>query len=249
MFESFEDAWHAARAIAQSGLWPANCRLLDHDEALVSGAGDGSRSFLVLAFESADHELDPWLGRAVEIARDHRGEVAASGGEGAQRTGAAGLWRDWFVRGGHVHDVMVRLSMIQETFETAVTWDRFPELHQRVLEATTRAVREECGVPGIVSCRFAYVYPDGPAPYYSVLAPATGSEPGERERRWAAIKAAASAALIEAGGTITHHHAVGRDHRPWYDRQRPELFAAALRACKRELDPGGIMNPGALIDP
>ena len=144
---------------------------------------------------------------------------------------------------------MVRLGMIQETFETAVTWDRFPELHHRVLEATNRAVREECGGAGIVSCRFAYVYPDGPAPYYSVLAPATGNPPGGRERQWAAIKAAASAALIEAGGTITHHHAVGRDHRPWYDRQRPELFAAVLRACKRELDPGGIMNPGVLIDP
>src|SRR5207237_10725475 len=96
-FDSFEDAWHAARAIAQSGLWPANCRLLDPDEALVSGAGDGSRSVLVLAFESADHGLDPWLGRALEIAREHRGEVAVSAGDGAQRTGAAGLWRDWFV--------------------------------------------------------------------------------------------------------------------------------------------------------
>ena len=102
---------------------------------------------------------------------------------------------------------------------------------------------------GIVSCRFAYVYPDGPAPYYSVLAPGAEGPPGTRERQWAAIKEAASAALIEAGGTITHHHAVGRDHRPWYDRQRPDLFASALRACKGELDPGGIMNPGVLVDP
>ena len=67
--------------------------------------------------------------------------------------------------------------------------------------------------------------------------------------QWQAIKTAASDALIAAGGTITHHHAVGRDHRPWYDRQRPEVFAAALRAAKRELDPQGMLNPGVLIDP
>ncbi len=67
--------------------------------------------------------------------------------------------------------------------------------------------------------------------------------------QWAEIKAAASEALIAAGGTITHHHAVGRDHRPWYDRERPELFAPALRAAKRALDPRGVLNPGVLIDP
>jgi len=82
-----------------------------------------------------------------------------------------------------------------------------------------------------------------------VGAPGTEGRWGERERQWAGIKAAASTALIEAGGTITHHHAVGRDHRPWYDRQRPGLFASALQACKRELDPEGIMNPGVLVDP
>jgi alkyldihydroxyacetonephosphate synthase len=66
--------------------------------------------------------------------------------------------------------------------------------------------------------------------------------------QWRVIKSAASEALIAAGGTITHHHAVGRDHRPWYDKQRPELFAAALRAAKRAVDPQGLLNPGVLID-
>src|SRR5262245_16829046 len=135
--------------------------------------------------------------------------------------------------------------MVQETFETAVTWDRFPALHAGVLEAVRRAVEEECG-QGVVTCRFAYVYPDGPAPYYTVLAP---GRPGARLQQWAAVKEAASEAILRLGGTITHHHAVGRHHRPWYDRQRPDLFAEALRGAKRVLDPTGIMNPGALIDP
>lgn len=249
-FESFDDAWQAAREIAQAGLYPANCRLLDHNEALVSGSGDGSRAILIVTFESADHELDAWLARAAEICRSRHGELPETVGrpqteETAAREGAAGLWRSAFVRGGHFHDAYVRLGLVQDTFETAITWDRFPDFHAEVLEATRGAIAEECGT-GLVSCRFAYVYPDGPAPYYTVMAP--GRQGSELEQ-WAAIKEAASEVLLRLGGTITHHHAVGRYHRPWYDRQRPELFAAALRAAKRELDPAGIMNPGVLIDP
>jgi alkyldihydroxyacetonephosphate synthase len=249
-FESFQDAWQAAREIARSGLWPANCRLLDHDEALLSGSGDGSRAILIVTFESADHPLDAWMARALEICRAHRGEVPEAPpttrtDEAAARQGAAGAWRSAFVRGGHLHDAFVRLGMVQETFETAVTWDRFPELHAGVLEAARRAVEEQCG-QGLVTCRFAYVYPDGPAPYYTVLAP---GRPGSRLQQWAAVKEAASEVILRLGGTITHHHAVGRHHRPWYDRQRPDLFAEALRGAKRALDPAGVMNPGALIDP
>jgi alkyldihydroxyacetonephosphate synthase len=107
-------------------------------------------------------------------------------------------------------------------------------------------VREVCGSEGKVFCRFTHVYPDGPAPYFTVLAPA---RPGEELEQWAAIKRAAADAIIDGGGTITHHHAVGRDHRPWYDRQRPEPFAHALRAAKLALAPAGIMNPGVLVDP
>jgi alkyldihydroxyacetonephosphate synthase len=249
-FASFDDAWRAAREIAQSGLWPANCRLLDPDEALISGSGDGSRSILIVTFESADHELDAWMARAVEICRGHRGEVPEGVGttrtdQAAAREGAAGRWRSSFLQGGHLHDAYVRLGLVMETFETAVTWNRFEDLHAGVLEATRRAVERECGA-GIVSCRFTYVYPDGPAPYYTVVAP---GRRGSELEQWAAIKAAASEALLRLGGTITHHHAVGRHHRRWYDRQRPALFADALRGAKLALDPAGILNPGALIDP
>jgi alkyldihydroxyacetonephosphate synthase len=142
--------------------------------------------------------------------------------------------------------------VLSDTFETAITWDRFPDFHAEVMETATRAVAEASGGPAEgpgsprISCRFTHVYPDGPAPYYTVLAKARR---GDEVAQWDEIKAAVSDTVIDAGGTITHHHAVGRDHRPWYDRQRPGRFADALRAAKRELDPGAVLNPGVLIDP
>jgi alkyldihydroxyacetonephosphate synthase len=248
-FAHFEDACSAARVIAQSGLWPANCRLLDHREALFSSAGDGNSSLLIVTFESADHALDAWFARVVQICEEFHGNspVELSGTStavDAAHRGAAGAWRNAFIAGGHRHDAFVRLGLIMETFETAITWDRFPEFHATVVGATEAALERVCG-RGMVSCRFAYVYPDGPAPYYTVLGQ---GRPGSELEQWAEIKAAASDALIAAGGTITHHHAVGRYHRPWYDVERPQLFAEAYRAARRVLDPAGIMNPGVLVD-
>jgi len=141
--------------------------------------------------------------------------------------------------------VLVAMGVIAETFETAITWDRFEALHESVTVATTAAMLEVCG-DGVIACRFTHVYPDGPALYWTVLAP---GRRGEELAQWDAIKRAATDAVIAGGGTITHHHAVGRDHRPWYDRQRPEPFAAALRAAKQAVDPTGALNPGVLIDP
>jgi alkyldihydroxyacetonephosphate synthase len=248
-FASWTDGVAAARAVAQSGLWPANCRLLDPVEALLTGVDDGSSTLLLLAFESADHPVDPWITRAVELARDHGGTVAdadvrvVTSSEGA-REGAAGSWRNAFIRAPYTRDVLVAMGMVNETFETACTWDRFDALHAGVVAAVRDGARAaDCGDP-VVTCRFTHVYPDGPAPYFTVIAP------GDRARlveQWDVIKRHAADALLAHGGTITHHHAVGRDHRPWYDEQRPDLFADALRAAKQALDPAGIMNPGVLI--
>lgn len=249
-FSEFNQAVAAVRQLSQSGLQPANCRLLDPTEALLSGASDGSQSVLVLAFESADHDLAPWMRRAAEICADHGGQVSQDAlqgrsAPGAGHDGAAGRWRDFFIRGPYYKEGYARMGVMRETFETACTWEAFPELHARVVEATTAAVRRECG-EGRVACRFTHVYPDGPAPYYTVIAPA---KRGAEVEQWAAIKQAASDAVLTTGGTITHHHAVGRFHRPWYDQQRPDLFANALGAVKHTVDPNLVMNPGVLIDP
>ncbi len=251
-FADFGTAVDAARAVAQAGLYPSNCRLLDPTEARVSGTDASGDAILLLAFESADHPLDAWIARAVECVRDHDARIdddaivvrAASGA--GERQGAAGNWRNAFVRAPYSRDSLVALGMISETFETACTWDAFDALHQDVT-ASVRAAAEDAGAgAAVVTCRFTHVYPDGPAPYFTVLA--LGREP-DQLGQWSAIKDAAGQALLRHGGTITHHHAVGRDHRPWYDAQRPEPFAAALRAAKKAVDPAGILNPGVLIDP
>jgi alkyldihydroxyacetonephosphate synthase len=274
LFDSFASGAQAVRALSQSGLNPSNCRLLDPGEAALTGAAPGGRALLVLGFESADHEFQPWMARALELCEDHGGRAkersprgrardqrpreggaAHRGGraEGRRprevgaadpggRDGSESAWRDAFLRMPYLRDTLVVAGIFVETFETAVTWDRFDELVGTVRERT----REALGGHGTVTCRLTHVYPDGAAPYFTMLAPARR---GDELAQWAEAKAAASEVILAGGGTITHHHAIGRDHRPWYDRQRPDPFAAALRAAKAAVDPAGILNPGVLIDP
>jgi alkyldihydroxyacetonephosphate synthase len=244
-FATFSDGAAAVRALSQSGLYPTNCRLLAPAEARLMGTGPhppGTDALLVLGFESAALEVGPRLDEALTCCADHGGTWADR--DQGSADAAVGTWRDAFLRVPYLRDTLVAMGVISETFETAVTWDRFEALHRDVLARTTAAVHEACGT-GSVTCRFTHVYPDGPAPYFTVLAP---GRRGEELDQWAHIKAAAADAILDAGGTITHHHAVGRDHRPWYDRQRPEPFATALRAAKAALDPSGALNPGVLID-
>ncbi len=257
-FADFADGAEAVRALSQSGLFPTNCRLLDPCEAAITGAvrerhppGDSGQgdSLLVVGFESADHNVNRWMHQALECCADYGGEVPSStrpGDQGKADDGGAdavGSWRDAFLRAPYLRDTFVAMGILSETFETAITWDRFPQFHASVIEAAQTAVNEICG-GGTVTCRFTHVYPDGAAPYFTILAPARR---GSELEQWREIKAAASEAVIEGGGTITHHHAVGRDHRQWYDRQRPERFAAALAGAKSALDPAGVLNPGVLI--
>jgi alkyldihydroxyacetonephosphate synthase len=260
-FERFADACEAVREIVQAGLDPANCRLLEAAEAELTGAGDGQSHLLLLSFESAHHPMETPLRLAIEAAESHGGvagepRIAAPSAftpvEEGQMQNAADSWRGAFLLAPYLRDTFVACGVLSETFETAITWDRLEEFHATVMETTRRAVAEVSGAPAegrgapLVTCRFTHAYPDGVAPYFTVLAPAIRD--GEVEQ-WDEIKAAVSEALTCGGGTITHHHAVGRDHRRWYDRQRPAPFAAALRAAKAELDPAGILNPGVLLDP
>lgn len=252
-FDSFLAGAEALRKLAQSGLYPANCRLLDGREAMLQGVPTGGKAaLLLLGFESADHPMDPWMDRALALCRDHGGEVSPDGvkraqpGEGkAEREAVTAGWRQAFLDAPYHLNTLVSIGVIADTFETACTWDRFPALHQRVVEDVREAMKRVAAT-GIITCRITHVYPDGPAPYFTFLAPArTGSELVQ----WAEIKHAASEAVVAGGGTITHHHAVGRMHRAQYDRECPAPFAKALRAAKAALDPAAILNPGALIEP
>jgi alkyldihydroxyacetonephosphate synthase len=245
VFDDFDDGVAAARALGQSGLHPSNCRLLDRAEARFSGTGD--QPVLLVGFESAAHPVDALLAQALECCADHRGSAVVKGGSAATgRDATADTWRKAFFELPYLRDGLVTFSAIVETFETAVTWDRFPALHAAVRKAVRDTLAEVGAGGGFITSRFTHVYADGPAPYYTVVAP---GRPGAELEQWAAVKAAASAAIDAAGGTATHHHAVGRDHRPGYDRERPDLFADVLRAAKTTLDPTGVLNPGVVFDP
>lgn len=239
-FASFQAGVDAVRAIVQAGLYPANCRLIDATEARLTAGGDGVHALLVVGFESADHPVDGSLDAALRIAAAHGGtwdEVRD------HRGGRSGAWRSSFLRMPYLRNVCPALGVLAETFETAVTWDRFPAFHDAVTGAVREAVRERCGA-GIVTCRFAFAYPDGPAPYYTVLAPVRR---GAEVEQWDAVKRAASDAVLAAGGTITHHHAVGTDRRAWLAAEIGDLGVEVLRAVKASLDPAVVLNPGGLL--
>jgi alkyldihydroxyacetonephosphate synthase len=230
-FATFDAGVACARALAQSGLQPANARLLDPDEARMHRVRFDGSAVLLVAFESADHPVDALLARAIELARDHGGDVTVGKGD-------APNWRQAFFDAPYLQSTLLSIGVLSDTFETACTWTQFPALHARVVTAVRAALAEQCG-GGLVACRFTHVYPDGPAPYYTFVGAA---RVGDELAQWRAIKAAASDALTSAGGTITHHHGVGRTHLPWYQRERPPLFGDALRAVKQTLDPNNVLG-------
>ena len=250
-FASWREGCEAVRAIAQAKLWPANLRILDPDEALYSAGMDGKHALLIIGFESADVPQGDNMRAAVALAREHGGlldntDVLVDDGAGAPtgRGGAVGAWRNAFV--GVNAGLTAGLGLLADTFETAVTWDRWPAFDAQVRAAVGDALREALGANARLSCRFTHVYPDGPAPYYSF----SGVVPrGAEAERWQVVKDAATQAVVAAGGTVTHHHAVGRMHRAGWDQQRPQLFADLWRGAKKVLDPNGILNPGVLVDP
>jgi alkyldihydroxyacetonephosphate synthase len=242
-FKYFLKAAEGLRAVSQAGLFPANARLVDAEECALAGIGAGEHHLAVLTFESGDHPVEPWMARAEECLRDHGGRPAEGGARGG-RDATADSWREAFIRAPFNREGLIAHGLLHDTFETAITWERLPDFHASVKSATERVIREATGRPGHVTCRFTHLYPDGPAPYFTLHATPT---PGRELEEWRAIKHAASDALLAAGGTITHHHAVGRDHMPWYERQRPALFGAALAAAKQALDPHRILNPGVLV--
>jgi alkyldihydroxyacetonephosphate synthase len=244
-FGDMAAAVRGLRALAQSALFPTNCRLLDPAEVAFAGVGDRKSPTLVLGFESADHDVQAWMTRALELVADHGGRYETERGH---RDGAAGAWRDAFLRMPYLRDETTRRGAILDTFESAITWDRFESFYAGVVDDVGAAIARITGKEAPVSCRFTHVYPDGPAPYFTYAA--IGSTDGDLRSavaRWREIKQASNAAVIKHGGTSTHHHAVGRDHREAYEKEVPPLMRAALVGAKKVLDPEGVMNPGCLF--
>ncbi len=248
-FKNWAAGTEAVRAIVQAKLHPANLRILDPVEAHTAAGVTDASALLIIGFESSDVPQDHAIEQAVAMARDHGGivedsDIVVDDGSGAPtgRGGSVGAWRNAFI--GVNAGAQLGLGILSDTFETAITWDRWPVFDEHIRDRVGTALREVIQKGATLSCRFTHVYPDGPAPYYSFSGPVPiGSE----YDAWQTIKQAANDAVVSAGGTITHHHAVGRMHKGAWESQRPALFGDMLRSLKRTLDPQGNLNPGVLI--
>jgi alkyldihydroxyacetonephosphate synthase len=257
-FKNFSQGVEAVRLISQSGLFPSNCRLLDEAEVHANHLAAESCALLVLGFESADHPVTPKMERALTIASDCGGKYTdvkyINTQDEAMKTDSAdstaATWRNAFIRMPYYRNRMVGFGIIADTFETAITWDRFQQLYDGIKQGMEKAILEITGNIGLVSCRFTHIYPDGPAPYFSFYALGdTNGDLSNALKHWRQIKHTANELVVNLGGTITHHHAVGRDHKVGYEQQTSDLYRQTLVATKKSLDPAGILNPGALIDP
>ena len=151
-------------------------------------------------------------------------------------------WRRGRFAAPRTRDALLEAGVLAETLETATSWSNLTALHAAVGAALTGSLTA-AGTPPVVACHVSHVYPSGASLYYTVVA-AQAADPAAQ---WAAAKAAASDAITSHGGTISHHHAVGRDHLPWMRAEIGELGIEVLRSVKATLDPAGVLNPGKLI--
>ena len=237
-FRTFEAALDCARTLLQSGTYPTQLRILDPYEHMLTATFSGKAAtgaLMVLGFESAGLPLEAIFAKTAEIARGLGGELKDDGGKEA-----VGDWRNTFFRQPYLRDALLDYGVISDTFETAVPWSKVPQFYRAVREATVQALVKTCG-SGMVGCRSTHSYTDGCSLYFAFFGP---GRHGALVEQWQQIKNAASDAVIANGGTISHHHAMGRDHKRWAGEEIPAAFRAAIRAAKLELDPKGILNPG-----
>ena len=256
-FANFVAGAEAVRLISQSGLFPSNCRLLDETEVHWNHLAPEPCALLVLGFESADHQVHHWMARALEIVSSQNGQFepvtyssATDPIKDQTPDSTAQSWRNAFIRMPYYRNRLVGFGIIADTFETAISWDKFDVLYAGVKKDMLLAIMDITGQPGLVSCRFTHIYPDGPAPYFTFFA--LGDKTGNLTLvldNWRKLKLVANDLVVGLGGTVTHHHAVGRDHRSGYEQQSPELYRQTLAAAKAYLDPKAVLNPGVLIDP
>jgi alkyldihydroxyacetonephosphate synthase len=156
--------------------------------------------------------------------------------------------QDWLrgrFRTPYLRDALLDAGMFVDTLETAGFWSDLPGLYTAVRDAVTGAIVASGGSPPLVLCHLSHAYPTGASLYFTVVC-AQGADP---VAQWRSAKDAAGAAIAAAGGTITHHHAIGTDHQPWLGAEVGEVGVSVLRAVKRALDPAGILNPGILVPP
>jgi alkyldihydroxyacetonephosphate synthase len=252
--ESFQAGAEAVRALAQARILPDVIRVSDEQETRISIAMSGLEGARRSLFERY-LRLRGVDGGCILIAgfEDDREAVARRRSLAARQLRSAGAvyvgqspgrsWERGRYHGPYLRDTLLDAGAIVETLETSHTWAGLERLYRGVTDAISSALRKE-GTPGLVFCHLSHAYADGASLYYTFIARA---KKGEELDQWRAVKTAASDAIVAAGGTITHHHAIGRDHLPYMEAEVGETGLDALRALKERLDPAAIMNPGKLI--
>jgi alkyldihydroxyacetonephosphate synthase len=252
--ESFEAGGEIVRALAQGPGLPDVIRVSDREETEVSLALSGPRGVaarLVGGYLSLRRRGDGCLvivgfeGEEESVARRRALSVRALHRGGAVYLGqAAGRsWEHGRYQGPYLRDALMEMGAIVETLETSHTWTRLAALHTAVRSAIRDALAGQ-GTPGMVLCHLSHAYPDGASLYFTFIARA---RQGAELEQWRQVKQAASEAIVAKGGTITHHHGVGRDHAPYMEAEVGRSGLDVLRAVKAQLDPAGIMNPGKLL--
>jgi alkyldihydroxyacetonephosphate synthase len=253
-FATFEQGVEALRALEQGGAAPHVARLSDAEEtrltpALGSHGGLGERvgrAYLrargqeggCIAFTGFEGEPD-----AVARRRGRAAEILRAGGAVGLGARPGRSWLRGRFAAPYLRDELLDRGVMAETLETATTWSNLHALHAAVRDALCRALTLR-GTPPAVMCHVSHLYASGASLYFTFIA---RQEPGAELDQWRAAKHAACDAIVAAGGTITHHHAIGRDHAEWLADEIGPLGVEVLRAVKQRVDPTGIMNPGKLL--
>lgn len=241
-FPDFETGAAALRAVVQTGTGPTVIRLSDEAETgvnLATTENIGEQQITggclaITVFEGTEAHVES---RHAETRVLLQARGGTSLGESPARA-----WEHGRFGAPYLRDALLSAGALCETLETATNWSNVPTLKAAVTEALTNSLAES-GTPALVLCHISHVYPTGASLYFTVVA----GQRGDAIEQWRKAKTAASQAMVRTGGTITHHHAVGADHRPWMCDEVGDLGVAVLRAVKATLDPTGILNPGKLI--
>ncbi len=235
-WESFAEGAAAMRTLVQAGVLPTVLRLSDENETAINlakpdevGGETAGGCLMVTGYEGTQDAVDARRAAC----------TALLAGAGGSPLGEDAGWATGRFHGPYLRDSLLDVGVLVETLETVTFWSR---LHQ-VYDSVKAALTESLGEGTLVLCHISHVYETGASLYFTV-ATKQGAQPVEQ---WLAAKAAASDAMIDNGASITHHHAVGQDHKPWLAREIGPVGVRMLRALKAELDPTGVLNPGVLI--
>jgi alkyldihydroxyacetonephosphate synthase len=240
-FPSFDEGAAAMRTLAQGGVLPTVLRLSDEAETMVNlaepdevGGESAGGCLMVVGFEGEQAVVDARRESTTTL-------LSGLGGQGLGEAGGAAWARGRF-HGPYLRDSMLDVGVLVETVETVTFWSRLRAVYDAVKQALESTLGHD-GRPVLVLCHISHVYETGASLYFTIAT----RQDDDPVAQWRAAKAAASDAIIRSGASITHHHAVGRDHKPWLAEEIGPVGVEMLRAVKERIDPTGVLNPGVLV--